>query len=405
MKRLFIKKGITALIFIIFLMFFSYQNIKISSGPLVSTLKEFDYSNLNFETIKDLINKIDSVINENVYKKNEYIGLNGLTQNLMGKNEESNFEVVKDTNGSLHYTYFAEGPNPVNEIVNEMNTLKINIKNKETKLIYLMPPDKYIKGYTEFPKGIPYNFANETADNFIKGIKDKGIDTIDFRDGLLDNGIPKEDLFFKTDHHWKIETSFWAYTKLVDELNYKYNLNLDEDGFYRNKDNYNFIKYKNSYAGSMARKASIYYSGVDDFTLIYPKFDTNFEFMSQTKDRIVNLQGRFEDSLVSTMPFNSQKSPYDLEKDMYSSYLTGNQGFTHIKNKNNPKGIKVLLIKDSFSLPLAAFLSNVCSDVYLVDPRYYDDDITDLTNKLNTDFVFVTFSPPDLTREFFNFKN
>ena len=86
----------------------------------------------------------------------------------MGKNEESNFEVVKDTNGSLHYTYFAEGPNPVNEIVNEMNTLKINIKNKETKLIYLMPPDKYIKGYTEFPKGIPYNFANETADNFIK---------------------------------------------------------------------------------------------------------------------------------------------------------------------------------------------------------------------------------------------
>lgn len=65
----------------------------------------------------------------------------------------------------------------------------------------------------------------------------------------------------------------------------------------------------------------------------------------------------------------------------------------------------MLLIKDSFSLPLAAFLSNVCSDVYLVDPRYYDDDITDLTNKLNTDFVFVTFSPPDLTREFFNFKN
>ena len=68
------------------------------------------------------------------------------------------------------------------------------------------------------------------------------------------------------------------------------------------------------------------------------------------------------------------------------------------------KGIKVLFIKDSFSLPLSAFLSNVCSDVYLVDPRYYDGDITDLTNKLKTDFVFVTFSPPNLTMEFFNFK-
>ena len=164
-----------------------------------------------------------------------------------------------------------------------------------------MPPDKYIKGYTEFPKGIPYNFANETADNLIKGIKDIGIDTIDFREDLLDNGIAKEDLFFKTDHHWTIETAFWAYTKLVDELNYKYNLNLDKYRFYRNKDNYNFIEYKNSYIGSMARKASIYYGGVDDFTLIYPKFTTNFEFMSQTKDRVVNLQGRFEDSLISTI--------------------------------------------------------------------------------------------------------
>lgn len=55
-------------------------------------------------------------------------------------------------------------------------------------------------------------------------------------------------------------------------------------------------------------------------------------------------------------------------------------------------------------MPLSAFLSNVCSDVYLVDPRYYDGDITDLTNKLKTDFVFVTFSPPNLTMEFFNFK-
>lgn len=385
-------------------MLFSYQNIKISYGPLAAELNEFDYSNINFETIKEFINKIDSVINENVYKKDEYINLYGFTQKLMDKNEESNFEVVKDTNGSLHYTYFTEGSNPVNEMVNAMNVLKKDIKKKDTKLIYLMPPDKYIKGYTEFPKGIPYNFANETADNFIKGIKDIGIDTIDFREDLLDNGISKEDLFFKTDHHWTIETAFWAYTKLVDELNYKYNLNLDKYRFYRNKDNYNFIEYKNSYIGSMARKASIYYGGVDDFTLIYPKFTTNFEFMSQTKDRVVNLQGRFEDSLISTMPFNSEKGHYDLEKDMYSSYLTGNQGFTHIKNKNNSKGIKVLFIKDSFSLPLSAFLSNVCSYVYLVDPRYYDGDITDLTNKLKTDFVFVTFSPPNLTMEFFNFK-
>ena len=55
-------------------------------------------------------------------------------------------------------------------------------------------------------------------------------------------------------------------------------------------------------------------------------------------------------------------------------------------------------------VPVAAFLSTVCSDVYLVDPRYYEGNIIDFTNDIEElDYVMVAFSPQDLTEEFFRF--
>lgn len=401
MDRLFMKKWITSIFIIGFIFIFAILNFKVAYEPIKETIKNVKMQSIN---INETIKLIENTINENVFEKYKFIDGYGYLQKLMNKNEESNFEVIKDKEGSLHYTFFAYEPNPVEILAERTLAFKNGIKNKDTKFIYLMTPDKYISGYTKFPVGIPYNYANETADNFLDLIKSNNISSIDLRENLINSGIPMDELFFKTDHHWKIETAFWGFKELVNKLNKEYNTNLDQDNIYTNKENYNFIEYKDSYVGSMGRKTGIYYSGVDDFNLIYPKYKTSYKFYAKTGEQEINTEGRFEDSLLTIYNLRVEKGRYALEGDKYGTYLFSNQGYAHIINKDNKNGPKVLFIKDSVAVPLATFLSTVCSDVYLLDPRYYNNDILAATNDIkDLDFVFMSFYPQDLTEEFFNF--
>ena len=400
MKRHLHKKMITAALFILLLFAFSIQNLMVSYEPLKQAVQS---SSFRFASLKETIGKLDQAMNDSVYGKLKFIEAYGYTQALLDKNEESNFEVVKDTQGQLHYTYFTDKPNPTMELTERVKTLSSQIINKQVKLTYMLTPDKYIKGYTQFPKGIPYHHSNETADQFLGELKQAGVDTLDLREGLTESGIPIPELFFRTDHHWQIQTAFWGYGQLVKHLDAMDGTKLDPTGFYTNIDNYNQIKYDNAYIGSMGRKTGKYYAGVDDFTLIYPKFKTDYEFYFKTNELGGTLTGRFEDALLTTYPLHVEGSDYGLTGDKYFTYLYGNQAFVHIRNKDKPNGPKVVFIKDSLAVPLISFFSTICSDVYLLDPRYYKEDIAAFINQTELDHVFISFSPQNLVTDFFTF--
>lgn len=398
MERFFFKKLITSILIVLIIFGLSITNLINNYKPIIDTVE--DQKDIS---ISNRIKNIDASIKDNTYGKYTFIDFYGYLQKLMGKNEESNFEVVKDDNGTLHYTFFGDKANPVYELVKRTEELKNGLKDESVKFAYIMPPDKYYKGYTSLPYGIPYNYANETADSFLDLLKQNNIDTIDLRENLAESGIEPKDLFFRTDHHWKTETAFWEFGQLAKTLKNKYGANIEDIDFYTNKNNYNFITYKDSYVGSMGRKTGIPYSGVDDFTLIYPKFNTDYTYYSKTGEQETNLKGRFEEALITISPFRTNKGVYALEGDKYSSYLFGNQGIVHVVNKKVPNGPKILFVKDSYTVALAAFLSTVCSDIYMVDPRYYTGSIPEYIDSVKTDFVFVSFYPQDLTEDFFKF--
>lgn len=402
MERFFKKKLITAIMFILFLFVFAIANF-------INTYKAVkeNYSNdeEKIETANDKIKDIEVIVNENVLKKYAFIESYGYLQKLMIKNEQNNFEAIRDNNGVLQYTYFATGPNEVEVLVHNTEKLKNNLKNKDTKLMCLIPPDKFVRRYTTLPKGIPYNYNNETADNYISELKKRDIDTLDLRKSFEDDKVNKSEMFFKTDHHWTIQTSFLAFQDIVKMLNYKYDMNLDENRFYTESENYNFIEYKNSYLGSIGRKVGISYGGIDDFTLIYPKFKTFYEMECKTEYNDFFLSGRFEEALINAYPFTNEKGIYALESDKYFSYLFGNTSSIHIKNKDVNNGKKILFIKDSFAVPVAAFISTLAEDIYLIDPRYYEGSIEEYVNDIkDLDVVFIFYSLPDLTEDFFNFE-
>lgn len=393
MNRFYIKKAVVAICFVLI----------IAAGFILNV------SNLSLSVdfsagLETVIANAEASINDQTFGKYAFIDLFGALQKAMGKDEVNDFEVVQDEQGFLHYTYFSEGAKATNDLAESLNAFRNGIENEKTQLLYLMTPDKYISGYTTFSTGIPYHYSNETADGFLEELEQYEIPYLDFRDYLSESGIEKSQLFYKTDHHWKIETSFWAFTKLLEELQNQYGLQVEKYEEVTDLSNYNQYTYSQSFVGSMARKNGILYSGADDFTLIYPKFETDYKYKAVTGNSVIETSGRFEHALLSMVPFTYEGSQYDVQADKYASYLFGNQGIAHIHN-TAVDGPKVLIVKDSFMIPVASFLSTVCSDIYLVDTRYYGENILEYTNSIdNLDYVFVSYTPQDLTQEFFEFQ-
>ncbi len=404
MRRFFTKKMITGVLLITILFSFFFLNLKKSYASLEEIIKKYQWnSEMSLDTMNRFINEVDTSVNDQVFEEYTFVEAYGFMQLLMGKNEVNNFEIVKDKQGNLHYTYFANGGNDTTVLAERMVRLQKAADEKGARLMYLETPDKFIRGYTEFSTGIPYNYANETADAFLDKLKSHEIKVMDYRELIEEDGLDKSRLFYKTDHHWTIETTFWAFTKLVEELEDWGDITFPNKDLYTNIDNYNQITYREAHLGSMGRKLGKLYSGADDFTFIFPKFDTSFYFFAQNGEEQIRTDGRFEDSLTFKGLLSADNDVYQAEYDKYFTYLDGNPGFVEIHNFNETDGCKVLFIKDSMVVPMAAFLSTGCSKVYLVDPRYYGGDIEELVDDLDLDFIFVSFTPQNLTDEFFKF--
>ncbi|MBO5373382.1 MAG: hypothetical protein J6A75_11810 [Lachnospiraceae bacterium] len=397
MKRLLPKKWITAGLFLLMIFLYSGLNAAKEIPILIEKVQEDLDAKVS---VQQLIADIDTTINENVYERYTFIDAYGLVQKCMDKKEENAFEVVKDEQGKLHYTYFTSETNDTSDFSKRVGNLRNSIEDKSCELIYLMPPDKYIEGYTTYARGIPYSMVNETADQFLAELEAEKVNYLDFREHLKDSGLEMEDVFFNTDHHWTIETVYWASNVFFQYLETNYKEEIPNEAYYEDIRNYNQITYENCFLGSQGRKAGRYYTKADDFTLIYPKFKTSYELESTIMDGMT-LTGRFEEALLAMPVLRQTATPYDT--DLYMAYMYGNQAYAHIKNLDNPEGLNICFIKDSFAVPFATFASLRCANVYLLDPRYYEESMEEFINKHDLDYVVVMFSPEDLSEEFFTF--
>ncbi len=394
MKKYYQTKIVTALI--IGVLWFSYSILSLftnSEALIAATQGE----------LTTIFSRISAIIDDSVPFKMLWIESYGFMQKLLFKEEENNFEVIQDTEGKLHYAFFADEANDVNSIVRSVNILNWKLGPSKADLVVLMPPDKVIEGYTQFSEGLPYSYSNETADNFLFKIEESGISTFDFRDQISSSQLDKSKLFFSTDHHWTVESGFWAFAELVSYLEDR-GYQLDPEKYYTDSNNYNFITYPESYIGSMGRKTGVLYGGVDDFTLIYPKYKTNYTYTAISPGVNIETTGRFEDALLNGYAFNLKDYDSIMNADKYFAYLYGNQAFVSIVNQDKPDGIRVLMIKDSMSVPMASFLSTVVKEIVLIDPRYYKEDIAQYAHEEKFDLVLVSIYPPNLTEEFFEFN-
>lgn len=286
-----------------------------------------------------------------------FIGVKSDVEKVLGKKE--NNEIYLASDGYLMEQFKLPGDDNIKDktdIINSFDKTMPDVK----KYITIIPNSFEILK-DKLPKYAPR--GNEY--DYIKKIKDYLNDDISFID-VYDTLYSKrsEYIYYKTDHHWTTKAAFYAYEKLSESMGFSS----------YPKEDFDIEEITDSFYGSLYSKGGVRHIKGDNIELYYPKF------YSEVKVKYIE-----ENKETNTF--------YDMEninkKDKYAVFFNGNHPLIKISSDAKEKD-NLLVLKDSYANCLLPFLSLHYKNIYVVDLRYYDQDLKKLINENNIkEMVFL----------------
>lgn len=348
------------------------------------------------DRMKGAIKAADTIMIRDTYHREDFNEIFGTVQNVLGKKilqDPGYGEIYKTSDDQIIFCVKEKNVEPA---VNSMVTLKNELDKLEIPLLYVQAPFKVSEVEQTLPVNIK-DYADRNADSFLAGLKKNNINYLDLRPLLRDGSKTQKELFFDTDHHWRIETAFDATWHLGRYLNQEYGFQIDEK--YMNLSAYKVKTTKDFFQGTMGRRVGVVYGGIDDFTFISPNFLTNLTVEQHDVNMNTVSSGAFEDTMIVKSNLD-EKSPVDTNR--YAVYRGDN---AELVFKNNLQYYNsVLLIKDSFGLPVYSFLAPVIKETRALDMRYYTKSVVDYAKKNKPDVVIILYNADSFNEEMFDFK-
>lgn len=360
------------------------------------------YSDVHQSFTKEL--EVES-FTENLWNRLWFIDIYSVAQRatLALVNEDESETVVKDNHGYLHFVEPRLEAQTIEKYANNLIKLQESV---EVPILFVQAPNKKLDGYTQLPK-IFDNYSNDNADDFLSLIEGK-VDYLDLRDEVDKSFTDKSQLFYITDHHWTTETAFWGYQKTAEKIKENYGIDLDPQGIYTDINNYEALEYPKSFLGAQGRRVGRYYTDIDDYTLLLPKFNTSFvtsEVLRPSgREPIRNVvgEGDFRQALIDEEILSST----DITANKHGAYLSIDRGEQLIVNNLNPNGKKVVIIKDSFAMPYSCFMATGTAETTILDMRYFsfvNRDIAAYINEYSPDVVIFLYNTEAYTNDMFVF--
>lgn len=354
-------------------------------------IHEISWVQANCQT--DALGKVNTLIDrweadaaQKLFMQERLVELDGLAARVFDKHfvrdTDYSSSVVKDNHGWLQFINFNTHPAEVLQNIAAYQQLGVPI-------VYVQPPTKYIEGYTEFPPTL-HDRTDEAVANTATLLAEAEAPYIDLREQAERDDLPREQMFYRTDHHWRVETAFWAAGQTVAELNRLYGWDIDADGFFCNIDNWRQTTGERNFLGSQGRRVGRFYGGVDDFTLLTPDFSTDFAVTIRRQNgETEQKQGGFAEVLLDQDMLDAK----DIYTNRYGAYWGADYPAVLADNLNNDDGKTVLIIKDSYALPYGAFLATMLDKLYMVDLRYFDEaKLADYIREIEPDLILIMYS-------------
>lgn len=244
-------------------------------------------------------------------------------------------------------------------------------QNKSLKTSVMLVPTATKIWQDKLPQNAPVDDELEYL-NQVKEKLNKDIQFVNVYDALNKN--KDRYIYYKTDHHWTTEGAYIAYVEMCKQLKFTP----------KSINDYKIERVSNNFYGSLYTKVGVSKGTPDSINVYLPK---------QDGEVVVNYVD--ERKKVASLYSNAS---LDV-KDQYQVFTGGNHSLISIKSMADPAK-KLLLIKDSYANSFLPFLTANYGEIYVVDLRYYMDNVKQLikTNGI-TDVLFLynvnTFNEDD----------
>lgn len=175
-----------------------------------------------------------------------------------------------------------------------------------------------------------------------------GIEFVDIY-ASLEEAAQSEQVYYRTDHHW---TTFGAYTAYLTFAK--------EAGLHGAKTEYQRLQVSDSFSGTLTASSGLRMSETDDLYVFLPKQSTCHYVVSYLKEQKKSASFYCSDNLKV--------------RDQYTVFLNGNHPLVKIQT-DAQSNRTLLVLKDSYANCFVPFLAGDYTEIILVDPRYYADDL------------------------------
>lgn len=341
----------------------------------------------NVSRITDIVSSIENVINiyatNNLMFRQKIVEAASVYEKKLGWNFTSFQEyngVVELSDGYLTGYTEKKDTSQQHDALAELNDY-CHINGMD--FLYVQAPGKISEYDDKEVSGI-LDFSNQNANELLAKLESSNIDCYDIRETIRSNNLHNHDLFYKTDHHWLTTTGLWASQNILDYCNKKYDWNaelslLDENQF-------EYVTYKKWFLGSQGRKVTLSRCVPDDFTLLYPKYNTKFYYHVPAKD----IETIDDYSVIYNMSSIETCNYYSL--DPYSGCNYGDQPLIQIENQLPADDHKILMIHDSFGDCVISCLALAEKNVDSLDLRHFTGSVKRYIQESKPDVVIVMYN-------------
>lgn len=374
-KKQWSSAQVLALCVLLFLAAFLALNLHLVSQPLERlTAGESDFS--------QFISEVQHTYTANAFWKEHFVNLNGLFARLTGQRVCN--ETIRLNNGMLCYPSEEQYVYWVGE---NLVGFSQYLDGKGIPFLYVQAPCKSDTDANLMPTGIEH-YANRDADDFLAYLASSGVNTFDLRPQLSKTARQVEETFFRTDHHWTPEAALRACPLILEQMDAllpNQTLDTANAAF----DQWEAHTLEDWFLGSLGKRTGVYYGGVDDFTYYTPRFDTH---MSRN---VLKHMDFFSGDFVQANLCMEYTQRRDYFNDSpYCIYVGGDYPLVQHRNASAPNKLRVLLLKDSFSLPLQCYFSTIFTEVDVLDPRYLDNmTVAEYVSLTEPDMVVMMINP------------
>lgn len=401
MHSFFSKKCCFAVFFIGFLLIFGGANIIYSQEELKELAEDFSGIG-NIKELEDWIGEVETETNEAILCRMQFVETYGFLQKVMDKREFNSFAYIQDDEDMLYYgSVMEQTMEDLTEYAQNVDRMKAYAESHGAKFMLVLPPSKVIPGLNNVNLSWPLNNPNNRIDKLMLLMHEYGVEAMDMRTTMLKSGKNLEDLFFKTDHHWTPLAAYYAAVDMSEQMKIRFGISWDMDSPYLKLENYHSYTYSQCFLGSTGRNTGAAYSGMDDYTLMWPECGMDFVWTNYEKKE-KRRTGKFTEALLLNSVFEDLKDVYDINSNRV--YLDQVTDHDKIVNLSNPNGPKLLVLRDSYFSPMACFLAPLCSEIEMLWTRNSQGiDMEEFVKERDFDYLILEVYPYNLDEQSFDF--